>query len=144
MHVFVLRTRGQVLANELHSRFQKVWLITSDESTLLVKPDEDADIERALIQAVGVLHVQFIAHQDNDASGNERQGLGLFSGHHLSTAHVYHDHYDHRYRHFRLPFKRQLECVHESLREHQHEIAAILLGGALSVLIHLLQRKMLI
>ncbi|KAH9096046.1 hypothetical protein Ae201684P_010249 [Aphanomyces euteiches] len=105
-----------VVANELKTRFHQVWLITEKAQSLLEKPEEDPDIELALTSAVSEMHFGFLAdHQV-----------------HLSST---------------LPvsrpswFTKTLQSIQVATHDHKQEIISVLLGGTISVLIHLLQRQ---
>ncbi|KDO30294.1 hypothetical protein SPRG_05012 [Saprolegnia parasitica CBS 223.65] len=111
-----------VIANELKSRFHQVWLITRDGDCVLEKPDEDPDIELSLLNAVADMHFGFLAHQHAQLPLSLPRATAL-----------------------RLPkpWEAPLRSVQATLQEHKAEIAGVLLGGMISVLISMLQRRML-
>ncbi|KAF1781617.1 DNA/pantothenate metabolism flavoprotein, C-terminal [Phytophthora cactorum] len=53
-----------VIANELHSRFDEVLLITDKDERSITRPKEEADIEAGLMEAVARMHYHYIASQD--------------------------------------------------------------------------------
>ncbi|EQC40490.1 hypothetical protein, variant [Saprolegnia diclina VS20] len=111
-----------VIANELKTRFHQVWLITRDGDSVLEKPDDDPDIELSLLNAVADMHFGFLAHQHAQLPLSLPRATAL-----------------------RLPkpWEAPLRSVQATLQEHKAEIAGVLLGGMISVLISMLQRRML-
>ncbi|RHY30877.1 hypothetical protein DYB32_003949 [Aphanomyces invadans] len=109
----------QVVANELKTRFDQVWLITKDADVRLVKPDDDLDIELALTNAVSEMHYGYLASHH----------VHLPSSLPTSSS--------------TKPWDAALRALNEVTGDHKQEIVAVLLGGAISMLIHLLQRQYL-
>ncbi|ETW06008.1 hypothetical protein H310_03626 [Aphanomyces invadans] len=108
-----------VVANELKTRFDQVWLITKDADVRLVKPDDDLDIELALTNAVSEMHYGYLASHH----------VHLPSSLPTSSS--------------TKPWDAALRALNEVTGDHKQEIVAVLLGGAISMLIHLLQRQYL-
>jgi phosphopantothenate---cysteine ligase (ATP) len=111
-----------VVANELHTRFDEVLLITAtDERTVERAADADG-IEGALIDAVASVHFQFIASKDVRVPDQVGRKVA------------------------QRPWRRRLPPRVQSavrvLEQHQEEILAIVLGGVISVMINMLQSSM--
>jgi phosphopantothenate-cysteine ligase len=112
-----------VIANELHSRFNEVLLITDKDERALTRPENDADIESSLMEAVARMHYQYIASHDVSVP----------------------DEIGHRASRSRLPsaMKRQLPASVQSLlsvmEAHKEEILGVVVGGMLSVMLNMLQ-----
>ncbi|KAF0699515.1 Aste57867_9937 [Aphanomyces stellatus] len=111
-----------VVANELKSRFHQVWLVTEAAQTLLEKPEDDLDIELSLANAVSEMHYGFLA----DRHVHMPASLPLAA----NAARKY-------------PWDAALRSVAQLTHEHKTEITALLLGGSISMLLHLLQRQYL-
>ncbi|CAI5743098.1 unnamed protein product [Hyaloperonospora brassicae] len=115
-----------VIANELHSRFDEVLLITETDQRLITRPEDEADLEGVLMEAVARLHYQYIA--SHDVSIPEEVGSRV-SQRLLFNAWKK-----------KLPVSVQsLLCV---LDKHKEEILGVVAGGLLSVLLNsMLQRR---
>ncbi|KAJ0393056.1 hypothetical protein ATCC90586_001827 [Pythium insidiosum] len=114
-----------VVANELHTRFDQVLLITDQDERTLERPREAEDIEGSLIDAIAGIHFEFIA--SSRVHVPDALGVRLPSG-------------------GRLPWRRRLpprlQGAVAVLEQHQEEILAVVLGGLLSVMINMLQNSM--
>ena len=109
-----------VVANELHSRFNEVLLITDMEERLISRPEEDADIEGILMEALARLHYQYIA--SHDISIPEEVGCRVSRRPFFNSWKK------------KLPTSMQrLLCV---MDEHKEEILGVVVGGLLSVLLN--------
>ncbi|KAG7391504.1 hypothetical protein PHYPSEUDO_004574 [Phytophthora pseudosyringae] len=115
-----------VIANELHSRFDEVLLITDKNERSVARPKEEADIEAALMEAVARMHYQYIASHDvsvPDEIGHRVSRSG-FSG----------------------AWKKQLPAAVQSLLsvmdQHKEEILGVVVGGLLSVMLNMLQHQL--
>ncbi|KAL3661347.1 hypothetical protein V7S43_013551 [Phytophthora oleae] len=117
-----------VIANELHSRFDEVLLITDKDERAITRPKEEADIEAALMEAVARMHYQYIA--SHDVSVPEE------IGHRVSR----------RYFSGSGVLKKQLPASVQSLlfvmEEHKEEILGVVVGGLLSVMLNMLQNHL--
>ncbi|ETV84908.1 hypothetical protein H257_02811 [Aphanomyces astaci] len=109
-----------VVANELKTRFDQVWLITKDAHTRLDKPEDDLDIELALTNAVSEMHYGFLASRHVHLPTSLPPAAAGTK-----------------------PWDAPLRTLNQAVDEHKHEIVAVLLGGAISMLIHLVQRQYL-
>ncbi|KAL4087094.1 hypothetical protein PRIC1_012994 [Phytophthora ramorum] len=115
-----------VVANELHSRFDEVLLVTDKDERSIARPKEDADIELALMEAVARLHYQYIA--SNDVSMPEDIG--------------------HRVSHWKVSgaWKQRLPVSVQSFLsvvvDHKEEILGVVVGGLLSVMLNTLQTQL--
>ncbi|EGZ16256.1 hypothetical protein PHYSODRAFT_506618 [Phytophthora sojae] len=77
-----------VVANELHSRFDEVLLITDKDERAITRPKDEADIEAALMEAVARMHYQYIASHDvcvPEEIGHREEILGVVIGGLLSV-----------------------------------------------------------
>lgn len=114
-----------VIANELHSRFNEILLITDTDERSITRSKPEADIEEALIEAVARMHYQYIASQEVSVPDE--------IGHHVSR------------RHFSGAWKKQLPMSVQTLlsviEEHKEEILGVVVGGLLSVLLNMLQHR---
>ncbi|GMF55048.1 unnamed protein product [Phytophthora fragariaefolia] len=115
-----------VVANELHSRFDEVLLITDKDERAITRPKEEADIEAALMEAVARMHYRYIASHDV----TEPEEVG----HRVSRSH------------FSGSWRKQLPAsVQKALcvmDEHKEEILGVVVGGLLSVMINMLQTQL--
>ncbi|GLE01313.1 hypothetical protein PINS_up010143 [Pythium insidiosum] len=114
-----------VVANELHTRFDQVLLVTAQDERTLERPRDAEDIEGSLVDALAGIHFEFIASsqvQVPDALGTRLPTGG------------------------RLPWRRRLpprlQGAVSVLEQHQEEILAVVLGGLISVMINMLQNSM--
>ncbi|KAL7996967.1 putative DNA/pantothenate metabolism flavoprotein [Plasmopara halstedii] len=112
-----------VVANELHSRFDNVLLITDKDERFITRPQEEADIENCLMTAVARMHYQYIASQDVSVPDD----IGYSASH------------------FNL-WKKQLpvsvQKVWTVIIDHKEEILGVLAGGLLSVMLNVLQNHL--
>ncbi|RLN67344.1 hypothetical protein BBJ29_003098 [Phytophthora kernoviae] len=115
-----------VIANELHSRFDEVLLITDKDERSITRPKDEADIELSLMEAVARMHYQYIGSHDVSVPDE--------IGHRVSR------------RSFSSSWKKQLPVSVQSLLnamdEHKEEILGIVVGGLLSVMINMLQNHL--
>lgn len=115
-----------VVANELHSRFDEVLLITETDERSVTRPQDEADIEAGLMEAVARLHYQYIG--SHDVSVPEE------IGHRVSR------------RHFSGSWRKRLppslQSLLSAMDEHKEEILGVVVGGLLSVMISLLQSRL--
>ncbi|OQR93314.1 hypothetical protein ACHHYP_02661 [Achlya hypogyna] len=110
-----------VVANELKTRFHQVWLITGDGDTVLEKPEDDPDIELSLLNAVADMHFTYLAtHHAQLPKALPRVPVRSS-----------------------YTWEAPLRNIQATLNEHKAEITGVLLGGMISVLISMLQRRML-
>ncbi|GMF11325.1 unnamed protein product [Phytophthora lilii] len=115
-----------VIANELHSRFDEVLLITDKVERAITRPEDEADIESALMEAVALMHYQYIASHDVSVP----------------------DEIGHRVSRSSLPgaWKTQLpssvQSVLSVMDEHKEEILGVVIGGLLSVMLNMLQTQL--
>ncbi|DAZ94450.1 TPA: hypothetical protein N0F65_002768 [Lagenidium giganteum] len=113
-----------VVANELKSRFREVLVITSDDERVLTKPEEDHDIESALINAVAEVHYKYIASKGVSVPDDVGKKITSF-------------------RSWRRRLPPAVQRAIGVLDAHQEEIAAVVLGGLLSVALNMLQTALL-
>lgn len=113
-----------VVANELHSRFREVLLITARDERCVAKPSDGGDIEAPLVDAVASTHFKFIA--SNDVSVPDDVGYRVPAS--------------------RRAWRRRLPARVQSAlalaETHQEEILAVVLGGVLSVMLNMLQTSL--
>ncbi|TMW56850.1 hypothetical protein Poli38472_006860 [Pythium oligandrum] len=114
-----------VVANELHTRFDEVLLITDKDERTIERPKDAEDIENSLVEAIAGIHFKFIASRD--VTVPDEIGHKLPSG-------------------GRRPWRRRLPPRAQSavalIEQHQEEILAVVLGGLLSVMLNMLQNSM--
>ncbi|KAG6611279.1 uncharacterized protein IUM83_12645 [Phytophthora cinnamomi] len=115
-----------VVANELHSRFDEVLLITDTDERAITRPEDETDIEAVLMEAVARMHYEYIASHDvcvPEEIGH-RVPRRVFSG----------------------SWKKQLPAsvqrVLSAVDEHKEEILGVVLGGLLSVMLNMLQNQL--
>ncbi|CAI5702971.1 hypothetical protein KXD40_004035 [Peronospora effusa] len=113
-----------VIANELHSRFNEVLLITEKDERSITRSKKEVDIEEALMEAVVRVHYQYIASHDISVPDE--------IGHHVSR------------RYLSGAWKKVPTSVQNLLfviKEHKEEILGVVVGGLLSVLLNMLQHR---
>ncbi|CAH0479615.1 unnamed protein product [Peronospora belbahrii] len=114
-----------VIANELHSRFDEVLLITDTDERSITRQEEDADIEKALMEAVARVHYQHIGCHDVSVPDE--------IGHHVLRRYSF------------GAWKKQLPTSVQSfllvIEEHKEEILGVLIGGLLSAMLTTLQNR---
>ncbi|TDH67052.1 hypothetical protein CCR75_006933 [Bremia lactucae] len=112
-----------VIANELHSRFDEVLLVTDKEERSVMRPKEEEDIEALLMTELADIHYHFIASQDVSLPDDY--------GRRNSYSILY------------VPWKKHLPASVQQMlsvmEEHKEEILGIVLGGLLSVMLKILQ-----
>ncbi|KAI9989231.1 hypothetical protein PInf_019392 [Phytophthora infestans] len=116
-----------VIANELHSRFDEVLLITDQDERCITRPKEEADIESGLMEAVARTHYHYIASQDvyvPDEIGH-RVSRSI-----ISSSRVWR----------KLP--PSMQSLLSVMDEHKEEILGVVVGGLLSVMLSMLQNKL--
>lgn len=120
-----------VVANELHSRFDEVLLIPNAQGgkggeRVVERPKDDPDIESTLVDAVAGVHFKFIASQDvtvPDEVGFRLPGRSSRGS-------------------WRRRLPPSLQSAVSAVEQHREEIAGVVLGGLLSVLINMLQARL--
>lgn len=114
-----------VVANELHTRFDQVLLLTAGgDERVLERPKDHADIEASLIDAVAGMHFKFIATQD--VSVPDDAGFAVPAGS----------------RPWRRRLPPTLQSALSTVEQHREEILGVVLGGLLSVLINMAQAQL--
>eukprot|EP00644_Phytophthora_capsici_P017234 jgi/Phyca11/509668/fgenesh2_kg.PHYCAscaffold_48_\ len=117
-----------VVANELHSRFDEVLLITDKDERAITRPKEEADIEAVLMEAVARMHYQYIASHEVSVPDE--------IGHHVTRRCFYGS----------GAWKKQLPASVQNLLSvmegHKEEILGIVAGGLLSVVLNMLQNHL--
>ncbi|KAG6969745.1 hypothetical protein JG688_00005187 [Phytophthora aleatoria] len=116
-----------VIANELHSRFDEVLLITDKDERSITRPKEEADIEAGLMEAVARMHYHYIASQDVSVPDE--------IGHHvprsiISGSRVWK----------KMPSP--VQSLLSVMDEHKEEILGVIVGGLLSVMLNMLQNQL--
>ncbi|KAG3117227.1 hypothetical protein PI124_g11770 [Phytophthora idaei] len=116
-----------VIANELHSRFDEVLLITDKDERSITRPKEEADIEAGLMEAVARMHYHYIASQDVSVPDE--------IGHHvprsiISGSRVWK----------KMPSP--VQSLLSVMDEHKEEILGVVVGGLLSVMLNMLQNQL--
>ncbi|RLN36629.1 hypothetical protein BBJ28_00020689 [Nothophytophthora sp. Chile5] len=115
-----------VVANELHSRFDEVLLVTETDERAITRPKDEADIEAALMEAVARMHYKYIASHDvsvPDEIGH-RVPRGGFS------------------RAWRKRLPASMQSVLAVVEDHKEEILGVVVGGLLSVMLNMLQAQL--
>ncbi|RLN52686.1 hypothetical protein BBJ28_00006894 [Nothophytophthora sp. Chile5] len=115
-----------VVANELHSRFDEVLLVTDTDERAITRPKDEADIEAALMEAVARMHYKYIASHDvsvPDEIGH-RVPRGGFS------------------RAWRKRLPASMQSVLAVVEDHKEEILGVVVGGLLSVMLNMLQTQL--
>ncbi|KAE8983668.1 hypothetical protein PR003_g23820 [Phytophthora rubi] len=115
-----------VVANELHSRFDEVLLVTDKDERAITRPKDEADIEAALMEAVARMHYQYIA--SHDVCVPEEIGHRVSRSSWLSRS-------------WRKQLPASVQSVLSVVDEHKEEILGVMIGGVLSVMLNMLQRR---
>ena len=85
-----------------------------------MKPDDDPDIELSLVNAVTEMHYNFLAKHSVTLPSLPKSEYSSSTWNRVSI----------------------VNSMSIIFHEHKHEFVAVIFGGALSVVIHLLQRRM--
>lgn len=116
-----------VVANELHSRFDEVLLITDKDERAITRPKDEADIEAALMEAVARMHYQYIA--SHDVCVPEEIGHRVSRSNFLSGS-------------WKKQLPASVQSVLSVVDEHKEEILGVVIGGLLSVMLNMLQSQL--
>ncbi|KAE8982863.1 hypothetical protein PF005_g22697 [Phytophthora fragariae] len=115
-----------VVANELHSRFDEMLLVTDKDERAITRAKDEADIEAALMEAVARMHYQYIA--SHDVCVPEEIGHRVSRSSWLSRS-------------WRKQLPASVQSVLSVVDEHKEEILGVMIGGVLSVMLNMLQRR---
>ncbi|KAI9915209.1 hypothetical protein PsorP6_008660 [Peronosclerospora sorghi] len=114
-----------VVANELHSRFNEVLLITASDSRSITRSNEEADIEEAVVKAVASAHYQYIASHDVSIPDE--------IGHQVARRHLFGA--------WIKSLPASMQRLLSTMNEHKEEILGVVMGSLLSILINTFQRR---
>ncbi|ETI39836.1 hypothetical protein F442_14432 [Phytophthora nicotianae P10297] len=116
-----------VIANELHSRFDEVLLITDKDERSITRPKEEVDIEAGLMGAVASMHYHYIASQDVSVPDEIGHRVSRSI---ISSSRVWR----------KLP--PSMQRMLSVMDEHKEEILGVVVGGLLSVMLNMLQNQL--